>query len=113
MVGHALTENERLDAALEEIEDCSSSFKHSTVYTKAHLSKCPTCGRLWLRGYDENFGGLPVEAEWGKRTWSITEATEDLVDQIHAAAGRQTLDVTTFGDPEKTIWIPGDPKTAG
>jgi hypothetical protein len=66
------------------------------------------CGRLWLRGYDEDFAGLPVEAEWGRRTWTITEVTEDLVDQIHAAAGRKTLNVSSFGDPKKTIWFPSD-----
>lgn len=83
-------------SGLDKIEDCASSFKAINSYFTANLLRCRHCGTTWLQGYHESFDGLPVEAEWGVRTWIFRALTFERTAEIEAARGTGSLDIDSF-----------------
>lgn len=81
-----------------------SSFTGSGLgYTDAYLLRCERCGAFWLEGYVEDFVGLPIEAEWGNRWWTLPLITPEMAAEVEQAAGTHSLDLKTFAAAQ-----PGD-----
>jgi hypothetical protein len=54
-----------------------------------------------LDGYHEDFSDTPIEDEWGKRIWIYRLLTPALIEQISAAMGSRSLDIDSFGKPQR------------
>lgn len=85
-----------VDDGVEEISECTSSFRAVKSYFSASLMECQRCHTIWLLGYYEDMDAVPVEAEWGERTWIWRPLRREQVAEIEAAHGSCSLDMDTF-----------------
>ena len=84
------------DRGVDDLDECTSSFRPDQSYFNVCLKRCQTCGGIWLLGYYEDFDAVPIEAEWGVRTWIWRPLTPQQVAEIEAASGSAKLDLDTF-----------------
>lgn len=94
-----------VDDGVEEVRDCRSSFRPVKSYFSAALMECASCRTIWLLGYYEDMDVVPIEAEWGERTWIWRLLRPKHVAEIEAAAGTQSLDITTFADERGSLTV--------
>jgi hypothetical protein len=83
---------------LEKLGDLKDSFQSVNGYSSAQLLGCPHCRTAWLEGYIEDFTDVPVEVEWGARTWIYRPLSGYEVARIYAARGTRGLNLRDFAD---------------
>jgi len=77
--------------------DCSNSFTRKFDYFSVKIYACFECNDIWIEGYYEDFTNTPIEEEFGKRTWINRYINKAQLNEIIAAANKETLDIDNFG----------------
>ena len=85
-----------MDEGVDDLGECSSSFRAVKSYFHVYLKRCRSCGAIWLLGYYEDFDAVDPSAEWGVRTWVWRPLAPEHIEQIEAASGTGALDIDTF-----------------